>query len=140
MDGSCPSGRSCGIFPPVPGQAEPLEISVSRPAERTFVVALAGELDLGTSPGLQRELESLSGNGPRRVVVDLSQLTFIDSSGISVVVSAARALEAGGGRLTLAGATSHVARVLEIAHVSAVVPIAATVEDALARPGAAAAG
>jgi stage II sporulation protein AA (anti-sigma F factor antagonist) len=120
--------------------ADPLEISVSRHGERTFVVTLSGELDLGTSPELGRTLDGLSGNGPRRVVVDLSRLEFVDSSGINVLVAAARSLAGSGGHLTLAGPTGHVRRVLDIAHVPDVVEVAGSVDEALAGPGGAAAG
>jgi stage II sporulation protein AA (anti-sigma F factor antagonist) len=120
--------------------ADPLEIGIVRRGERTFVVSLAGECDLETSPELARTLESLSGNGPRHVVVDLSALEFIDSSGISVLVSAARTLAGTGGSLTLACASSHVRRVFDIAHVPDVVALADSVEAALAAPGGAAAG
>jgi len=120
--------------------ADPLEIDVERHGERTFVVTLAGECDLGTSPELARALESISGNGPRVVVVDLSALEFIDSSGINVLVGAARALAGAGGSLTLAGASGRVRRVFEIAHVPDIVALADSVEAALAGSGGAAAG
>ena len=120
--------------------ADPLEIDISRRGERTFVVALAGECDLETSPELGRSLESLSGNGPQRVVVDLSALEFIDSSGINVLVRAARTLAGAGGSLTLACASTHVRRVFDIAHVPDVVALADSVEAALAGSGGAAAG
>jgi anti-anti-sigma factor len=119
---------------------DPLEIDVARRGERTFVVTLTGECDLETSPEVGRTLESLSGNGPRRVVVDLAPLEFIDSSGINVLVGAARTIAGGGGSLTLAGASDHVRRVFEIAHVPDVVALADSVEAALAEPGGAAAG
>jgi anti-anti-sigma factor len=124
----------------VAGAADPLEIAVVQRGERTFVVTLAGELDLGTSPGLARRLETLSGSGPRRIVIDLDRLAFIDSSGIHVLVTAARGLQAGGGRLALASPGPHVRRVLEIAHVPDVVAVADSVETALADSGGAAAG
>src|SRR4051812_11103474 len=102
---------------------EPLEIDISRRAERTFVVRLNGDLDLGSASGLALRLEGLPGNGPRQVVVDLSGVAFIDSSGINVLVSLARALAPAGGRLTLAAPSPHVRRVLEIAHVPDIVAV-----------------
>jgi anti-sigma B factor antagonist len=123
----------------VPGYAEPLEITVSQRGEQTFVVSLAGELDLGTSPEVARTLEGLIGNGARRVVVDLARLEFLDSSGINVLVSAARSMDGDGGALTLAAVQPLVRRVLDIAHVPEVVAVADSVELALGRNGGAAA-
>jgi anti-anti-sigma factor len=132
--------RACGIVSLVGAGADPLDIAISRRGERTFVVSLAGECDLETSPELRRAVDSISANGPPRVVVDLAALDFIDSSGINVLVGAARTLAGEGGSLTLAGASAHVRRVFEIAHVPDVVALADSVEAALAEPGGAAAG
>jgi anti-sigma B factor antagonist len=49
------------------------------------VVLLDGELDLSTSPGLYRELERLIARRPPAVTLDLERLTFIDSTGVSVL-------------------------------------------------------
>jgi anti-anti-sigma factor len=122
----------------VDGLADPLRIDVARRAERTFVVALAGELDLASAPDLAHRLESLAADHGLHVVVDLTQLAFVDSSGISVLLAVARDLAAGAGRLTLVAPPSHTRRVLEIAHVPDVVALADSVEAAVAPPGGAA--
>ena len=52
------------------------------------VIQVGGELDLSTVPSLERELEAAMGRGEGGVVVDLSELEFIDSTGIAVLVRA----------------------------------------------------
>ena len=49
-------------------------------------VATKGELDLATSPQLEHEMRALLARGARQVTIDLSGLTFIDSSGLRVLI------------------------------------------------------
>lgn len=60
------------------------------------VLAVAGELDLASSPALREELERANQSGAELVILDLRELVFMDSTGLSVVVKAhQRAAEAG---------------------------------------------
>jgi anti-anti-sigma factor len=58
-----------------------------RPGDGAVEVVVAGEVDLSTAPQLQSALEALD-QGWRRVVLDLADVTFMDSSGIAVIVRA----------------------------------------------------
>lgn len=60
----------------------------------TLVVSVRGEVDVSTAPLLSAVLESLHTARPRRVEVDLSGVTFLDSHGLSTLVAARRALAA----------------------------------------------
>ncbi|HEX2162164.1 MAG TPA: STAS domain-containing protein [Thermoleophilaceae bacterium] len=51
-------------------------------------VVLTGELDLSTIAQVEQELSRVEGEGPATVALDLSRLTFLDSSGLRVIVSA----------------------------------------------------
>ena len=78
----------------------------------THIVALSGELDAATSPGLADALLQTSGS---TVVVDLSGLTFMDSSGIgTLVVARNRIMAEGLGQLVLTRPDVNVAKVLDI--------------------------
>ena len=61
--------------------------SSERLTDETRVVSVAGELDLYTAPEFERALE-LNGDANGRVVVDLSECTFIDSTGLGILVQA----------------------------------------------------
>jgi anti-sigma B factor antagonist len=74
-------------------------------------LALAGELDLITAPALDEAVRDLPANGP--VTLDLSQLTFIDSSGLRAIAEISRNLN-GGGPLILANPSGLIRRVLTI--------------------------
>lgn len=78
------------------------------------VVVLVGELDISTAPRLAEALQCLPRSGQRRTVVDVSALSFCDSSGLAVLVHARQRHEALGIRLILTGATSALKRLLGI--------------------------
>ena len=63
--------------------------SSERLADETHVVSVAGELDLYTAPEFEEAL-ALNGSEPGRVVVDLSECTFIDSTGLGILLKAER--------------------------------------------------
>jgi anti-sigma B factor antagonist len=75
------------------------------------MVCVSGELDIATAPRLRDELLWLVKSGVRAVTVDLARLTFIDSTGLSVLVVAMKCLRHNGGDLELRSpnpATQHV--------------------------------
>src|SRR5690349_3663415 len=63
--------------------------------EETVTLALAGELDLAGVDAARERLAEAIAAGPARVVIDLSELTFIDSTGISFLLSAVKQDEEG---------------------------------------------
>lgn len=76
-----------------------LSIDVRREGDDAFV-AVAGELDISTAPDLQDALAELT-DAPRRVVVDLSDLEFCDSTGLAALLGAHKTLNERGGTLEL---------------------------------------
>lgn len=78
-------------------------------------VFVTGEVDYGTASQLRSALVDLA-QGPRAgVVVDLSSVTFIDSTALSVLVQAKQRFDSAGQRMSVRGAQPRVARVLELA-------------------------
>ncbi|HEX4759469.1 MAG TPA: STAS domain-containing protein [Thermoleophilaceae bacterium] len=82
--------------------------------ERTHVVAPCGEVDALTAPQLGRRLLGLAEDGKTRVVVDLSNVTFLDSTGIGVLVNALRHLRMRKGALVLVCPTERILRPFQI--------------------------
>jgi anti-sigma B factor antagonist len=78
-------------------------------------VELTGELDMASSPDLADVLETVTENGPTEIVIDCSGLSFIDSSGLAVLVAAQNTLAEQGRRLSVHSARRHALRVFEIA-------------------------
>jgi anti-sigma B factor antagonist len=94
------------------------------------VVALKGEVDLESSPEA-RELLLTSVAADRNVLVDLSAVTYIDSSGVASLVEALQASRKKGTQFALAAASEPARRVLELARLDRVFTMHDTVEDAL---------
>ncbi|MGZ8764010.1 MAG: STAS domain-containing protein, partial [Acidimicrobiia bacterium] len=83
------------------------------------VVQLCGELDLDALASLEECLEVAVSETPRRLVLDLSALAFIDAAGVAVLLGARRIAEAAGVGFVLDSPTPPVRRVLEIAKLDA---------------------
>lgn len=86
-------------------------------------VKLEGSCDLATAPRLRQTLQGLVPPDVDDVVLDVSDLEFIDSTGLGVVLGAMRRLREGGGSLSIAGAHGIVRRVLEITDLDKVIPL-----------------
>jgi anti-sigma B factor antagonist len=80
----------------------------------SLVVRVSGDVDLATSPQLREALERAITGGVQLVRLDMTGVTFLDSSGISVLVDAKQRLQDNGARLVLHGVGDRIARVLEI--------------------------
>jgi anti-sigma B factor antagonist len=78
------------------------------------VLSLRGEVDVSTAPRLRQRLVELATEGRAWVVVDLSGVEFLDSTGLGVLVSGLRRFRSLGGDLTLAGPQPRIVRVLDI--------------------------
>ena len=75
---------------------------------------LAGELDMSTAGELTATIDRLAADGERRMLLDLTDLTFCDSTGMAVFVRGDNRAAAVGGWLRLTGATGRVDRVLRV--------------------------
>jgi len=120
--------------PPIASN-EPLTCSVSQEPGYA-VVSVVGEIDVSTEQQFRDGLTSVLSGGAVRVVVDLSGVTFMASAGIGVLMGVRRVLSQSGGQLVLASPLGEVAMVLSMTGVSSVIPVAASVPEAVARLGA----
>jgi anti-sigma B factor antagonist len=93
-----------------PGDLEVIVSSVDSQHE----VRLLGELDMSTAPRLREELVRLASGGASVVTLDLSDLAFIDSTGLSVLITGLKRLRQQGGDLALRSPTPGTRKVLEI--------------------------
>ena len=83
-------------------------------AEADGRIYLVGELDLSTVDTLRERLEAAAGNEPGDIDIDMSGVTFCDSSGLKVLLTAHHDMLGQGRRLRLVGLRDGVRRLLEI--------------------------
>src|ERR1043166_8574702 len=95
------------------------------------VLPLDGEIDLHVSPRVAASVHSMIEQHPARLVVDLSDVTYIDSSGLAVLIEAMQNVEAYGGKFFIAGLQDNVRSIFEIARLDQVFIIFPHVDAAL---------
>jgi anti-sigma B factor antagonist len=98
---------------------------------RAFVVRLLGELDLYNAGDVRSALADVAAQEPERVVVDLEEVTFIDSTGLGVLVEARTKL-ANRRAFLLSRPQVETKRALEISGLAKQIPVYDTLEQALA--------
>ena len=73
----------------------------SRMTSAHKLIPLEGEIDLHRSPDVRRELNEAIAESPAKVLIDLSDVTYIDSSGLAVLLEGMQGVEAYGGKMYL---------------------------------------
>ncbi len=95
-------------------------------------IALEGRLDSAHVGRIEGQFAAQVGQGGRHALVDLSQVVFLASMGIRMLLGSAKALTAGGARMVLYGASPEVTEVIETTGIGAVLPVAESEAEALA--------
>jgi len=103
-------------------------------AKSHHVFAPEGAIDLHVSPEMRTSLREVIDTNPKRLVVDLSRVPYIDSSGLAVLIGAMQGLEHEGGRFMLAGPQEAVRMILESARLDQYFHLFPDVDSALAAP------
>lgn len=113
--------------------ASQVDLSITRAdhGERT-VVHLGGEIDVYTAPLVREKLDEQIHAGRTDLVVDLSDVTFLDSTGLGVLVGRLKLTRTRGGSLRLVGTADRVLKVFAITGLDKVFEIHDTLEGALA--------
>jgi anti-sigma B factor antagonist len=96
------------------------------------VLALAGRVTLGEeSSQLRSKIKELLTQGKKRLVLDLSQVSYVDSAGLGTLVAAYTSARNEGGEIRLAGVTKNFGELLNITKLVTIFSVYDTVEDAL---------
>lgn len=85
---------------------------------RATVIAVGGELDLASAPALESELEAATQSDAALLVLDLRELEFMDSTGLSVIVKAHQRLSEEGRALSVVRGPQQVQRLLDLTGVA----------------------
>ena len=108
----------------------PFSVAVDR-RDHALVVAPSGELDIATVGEVRAAFASATAD-VRTFVLDLAAVSFIDTSGISLVIEQQQRAEAAGHRFRIVRGTDEVQRLFEISGLLSRLPFAETVQAALA--------
>jgi anti-sigma B factor antagonist len=109
-----------------------MDVTVGSRPDGVTVVQPAGRLDLLSAAGLRQRLAQEIAAGRRRLVVDLAQVTFVDSSGLGALIGGLKAARLAGGDLRIARPGEQARIVLELTTLDRVLRPYPTVEEALA--------
>ena len=102
------------------------------PDEDARVFAITGEVDLLAAPELKQRIARAIEGGARRVVIDLTGASLLDSTALGVLVGAMRRLRLRDGDLAVASRDPAILRLLAITGLDDLIPVAGTPDEALA--------
>ncbi|WP_433120811.1 STAS domain-containing protein [Micromonospora sp. CA-246542] len=101
--------------------AKPLSVAVDRSDPDVPLIRVGGELAYATSAPLHAEIDRILADAPRAIVLDFADLTFIDSTGLAVIVHAWREGQAVGAALRLRSVPRFLATILDITGVATLI-------------------
>ncbi|WP_330346043.1 STAS domain-containing protein [Streptomyces longwoodensis] len=110
----------------------PLSVEVSLPREDVALVRVEGHLDLDTATEFQAHLANQLHHGRKHFLLDLSEVPFMDSSGMNIILRVYQEARELPGSVHVINPTAPVRRVLDLTGVSLTVPISEKVDEALA--------
>jgi len=112
----------------------PPEFSLSQESldSERHVVAVRGEIDLFTAPELKSALSEAIESGHTRIVVDLTDTTFLDSTALGVLIGAVKRLRSREGALVIVNVDQNIAKTFEITGLDQIFTILSTRDDAIA--------
>jgi anti-anti-sigma factor len=108
-----------------------MELVIEELAEGVTRAALKGRLDIDGAAAVDTGLRSLA-DGRDRLVIDLSDVSFVASMGLRTLMVCARSMVAHGGRMAISGPQPSVGRVLSVSGVDQILTIAPSLEAAVA--------
>jgi anti-sigma B factor antagonist len=111
------------------------DVKTEQAGNATYVISLAGEVDLYTAPEFKQQLLEVISKGGKSVVVDFSDTTFIDSTTLGVLVGGVKRLRGQDGQLSLVCSDRNITKIFEITGLDRVFEIYPTRDEALAKAG-----
>jgi anti-sigma B factor antagonist len=112
----------------------PSEFAITEqgPEAGHYVIAARGEIDLFTAPDLKQVLTDAIEGGAHRVVVDLSEVSFLDSTALGVLIGAVKRLRSRGGALAIVNVDASIAKTFQITGLDQIFTILPSRAEALA--------
>jgi anti-sigma B factor antagonist len=107
------------------------DIKTDQLADDSYVISLAGEVDLYTAPEFKQQLLEVISQGAKSVIVDFTDTTFIESTTLGVLVGGVKRLRTAGGQLALVCSDRNITKIFEITGLDRVFTIYSTRVEAV---------
>lgn len=108
-----------------------MKYTIDKQEKYTLIQLNETKLDATVSPQLKSEFVTLNAEGNKNIIADLSQVKYIDSSGLSAILIANRLCQDANGTFILAGVTDHVMKLIKISQLDTVLELLPTVAEAV---------
>ena len=108
------------------------DIKTEQLGDDSYVISLAGEVDLYTAPEFKQQLLEVIGQGAKEVIVDFTSTTFIDSTTLGVLVGGVKRLRSNDGQLSLVCSDRNITKIFEITGLDRVFAIHPSRDEAIA--------
>lgn len=96
------------------------------------VMRVAGEIDMATAPRLRQHVVNVTNDRPKGLVLDLNNVDFIDSTGLGVMVGAAKRMRMAGGGFRIVCSQAHLVELFQLTRLDEVFDLYGELDDALA--------
>ncbi|MFE0800078.1 STAS domain-containing protein [Streptomyces sp. NPDC058812] len=117
----------------MPIAQNPLSVEVTLPREEVALLTVEGYLDVDTATEFQHHLANQLHHGRRHFLLDLSEVPFMDSSGMNIILRVYQEARELPGSVHIISPTPAVRRVLDLTGVSLTVPVSESIDEALSR-------
>ena len=108
-----------------------IEISTENISKELAVVTISGRMNAATTPEIKERMKAILESGHQKIVLNLSGTTFIDSSGLSVIVTGLKQTREAGGFLRLAGLKPEVKSIFKLTMLDRVFELYPDVDSAM---------
>jgi anti-anti-sigma factor len=108
-----------------------MEFRIEKFENYTLIQVMEEKLDTHIAPNLKSELVLVSGNGEKNIILDLANVRYCDSSGLSAILVANRLCKNANGTFVLTGLNEAVERLITISQLDTVLNITTTVEEGI---------
>lgn len=101
--------------------------------ENTLILRLHGELDVHTAEIFKAEADELLDLGPSNVILNVEEVTFIDSSGLGAILGRFKRISSAQGRMVIVRPKPHIRQILELSGLRQIIPVYYSEKTALNR-------
>ena len=101
------------------------------PTDKAHIIALQGQVNSSNAATVETEVLSVVSQGAKNVLLNMTELSYISSAGLRVVLVLAKRLKQAGGKLVIYGMQPHVREVFDISGFLAILNVSATRTEAL---------